>query len=287
MLKIKRRIYNLIGPFSIFSCLTIFIICVSSLEADKLSEKERALNMIADFADRICKDIPIEGTDEQLILSGEAKAKLNKLVKQLANIGIEAAGKYDKKAYQGILQKDLVEVLKNSTECKMTVFEKLKNVLLQDYTIPPNTGGHIPKKLPAYKAIGSSMKSKRSGPQNVLNGKTSRSFSSSWWPRPGDTVGAWIEFYLNKSCIVNSINHYIMLPNEHRVKSQIRNATLRFSDGSTQQIAFSYKSGWQTVNLHPVKTDKVRLTVDDIFPSSRDSSQLQVIEFELIGHSCE
>lgn len=89
---------------------------------------EEALKLITDTADKICKDIPLEGHGQNVELSGQAKAELSKLVKNLADIGIQGAGKYEQSQYQGLIQKDLTEALKTSTNCKLTIWNDLKNI---------------------------------------------------------------------------------------------------------------------------------------------------------------
>lgn len=93
---------------------------------NSLAEQERALNMIADFADRLCADIPLTGNG--LELTGKAKAELSGFIKKIAEIGIEGAAKYHN--YEGVLQKDLVNALKDSTTCKLEVFKELKDKIL-------------------------------------------------------------------------------------------------------------------------------------------------------------
>lgn len=95
--------------------------------ASDLSAKKEALDVIADFAERLCKDIPLEGSGESIELSGEARAELNGLIKKLADLGIQGIGKYQKSYYEGILRSDLAEVLKSRTECRLEIFRKLED----------------------------------------------------------------------------------------------------------------------------------------------------------------
>lgn len=99
---------------------------------------QEALNIVADFADRICKNIPLEGTGSDLELSGNAKAELSGLINKIADLGIEGAAKYNSSKYQGLLQKDLATVLKNSMDCKLEVFKSLKDGLFITHPIAPS-----------------------------------------------------------------------------------------------------------------------------------------------------
>src|SRR5713101_951665 len=98
---------------------------------DTLEAQKQALNMINDFADHFCINIPLAGSGNQLELSGDAKAELNELIKKIVNLKIEGAAKYLSGEYQGVLQKDLVEALKNSVDCKRDIWKDLKKLVPQ------------------------------------------------------------------------------------------------------------------------------------------------------------
>jgi len=104
-----------------------------------IEDNEKALNMIADFADRLCKDIPLQGHGDNLELSGSAKAELNGIIKRLANLGIDGAIKYQNTDYEGLLQKDLVTALKDSTNCRLQIWNDLKDKLISSNTFPAPT----------------------------------------------------------------------------------------------------------------------------------------------------
>ena len=140
------------------------------------------------------------------------------------------------------------------------------------------------EKLPVFRAIGSSEKRDSSTAQNVLDGNLDAyAARSSWLPRPGDTIGAWVDLYLNKPCTVTGINYYIKLGGNG---SQIRKAIVSFDDSPSKEILFEYKDGWQMVQISPTKTDKLRITVEDIFPMGK-GNELRIIEIELYGNNCE
>lgn len=112
---------------------------------DFLAERKRALNIIADFADRLCKDIPLDGTGDNLELSGKAKVELSGIIKKIADLGVEGAVKYQKSEYKGLLQKDLVKALQESTNCRLQVWEDLKETILKHSGSKPSP---VPQKLP-------------------------------------------------------------------------------------------------------------------------------------------
>jgi len=113
-------------------------------------ENKQALDMIADFADRICEKVPLTGTGEHVELSGDAKAELKGLLQKIANLGIEGAAKYQEEKWSGVLQKDIATILEKRIECKKEIWNDLKykifassskkkpNVQLVDIQVSPS-----------------------------------------------------------------------------------------------------------------------------------------------------
>ncbi len=120
------RIIAIIKSTALVVFLTMIPMLTGTAMADSVDDWGKALKIIGDFADRLCKDIPLEGQDKNLELTGSAKAELNGILKKLTNLGIEGAAKYQDTSYKGVLQKDLASVLKNSTDCRLQVWKDLK-----------------------------------------------------------------------------------------------------------------------------------------------------------------
>ena len=106
----------------------------ASVEADDLLKQKESLEIIADFADRLCNKISITGSSENLELSGNAKAELNNILKKIADLGIQGAVKYQQSEYENVLQKDLAVLLRDSAKCKQEVWNDLKDKLLTPVT---------------------------------------------------------------------------------------------------------------------------------------------------------
>jgi len=92
--------------------------------------KKQALKLISEFADNFCNDVPLKGTANSLEFSGKAKIELNGIIKEIADLGIEGAGKYQKSEYQGLLQKDLIQGYKTSNDCRKYIWKELSDTLL-------------------------------------------------------------------------------------------------------------------------------------------------------------
>jgi hypothetical protein len=101
-------------------------------------ENADALDLIADFADRICTDIPLEGSSTSLRLSGEAEARLSSLLEYLGDLGISGTAEFNEGEYRGLLQADIIQALTNSTNCKLEIWHDLKDRLL-----PPDTKSDV------------------------------------------------------------------------------------------------------------------------------------------------
>lgn len=109
---------------------TALVACAFGAQSQDLDRDAKALNLIADFADRICSSPPLEGEASNLELSASGKAAVSKFVRQLADLRIDASVKYDAPAYKGVLQKDLTGLLRGSENCRMKVYDDLKEKLL-------------------------------------------------------------------------------------------------------------------------------------------------------------
>jgi hypothetical protein len=84
-----------------------------------------ALDLITETAQKICNDVPTAGERQSVEANGDVKAALNGLLKRLGDIGVSGAGKYEAEQYVGVLQKDLAVVLRENSECKVTVLRLL------------------------------------------------------------------------------------------------------------------------------------------------------------------
>jgi len=99
--------------------------------ANTLEEQKAALNIIADFAERLCVTVPLEeGQTGNLELSGSGKIELNKLIGNIVDLGVEGAAKYQAEEWKGVLQKDLPRLLKDNINCKIEVWKDLKDRLI-------------------------------------------------------------------------------------------------------------------------------------------------------------
>ena len=105
--------------------------------AQTTTSSTEALKTIGDFAERLCQTVPLDTKSEKIELTGSAKAELEGIVKKLANLGVSGAAKYDSASSKNVLQKDLAEVLKDSRNCRLQVWNDLKGKFEVGTVTPP------------------------------------------------------------------------------------------------------------------------------------------------------
>ncbi len=106
----------------------LFLAIISKIAySNELEKQKEALNIIADFSDRLCSNIPLSGSREAIELTGEAKAELDELLKKIASLGIQGAAQYQKNQWNGVIHQDLAEILATNMDCKLKVLDVLKD----------------------------------------------------------------------------------------------------------------------------------------------------------------
>lgn len=108
----------------------VLVMVSRSHAADDLDRQQKALNIISEFASKICQDISLSHETSSLELSASAKAGLKGVAKKIADLGFEAATKYSNTTEQGLLQQNLAQALADSRTCRVKVWDDLKGKLL-------------------------------------------------------------------------------------------------------------------------------------------------------------
>lgn len=110
-------------------------VVASGAEAADLEDAKRALEVIREFADELCKSPSLEGSAQTIDLSASAKADLNNVLRRVADLGLEGATKYQSAEYQGVLQKDLAGIVHRAADCRLEVWRDLKDKLLPEENV--------------------------------------------------------------------------------------------------------------------------------------------------------
>jgi hypothetical protein len=123
-----------------FAATAAFIaISAPSYGADLTTQREaqrEALQLIKEFANDICTRVPISGSQENLELTGEAKAGLTGVVSKLADLQIEGSGKLQNENHTGVLQKELAASIAKGDDCRLSVFRELKQDIIPNLISP-------------------------------------------------------------------------------------------------------------------------------------------------------
>lgn len=112
--------------------LVIFFFYLGTVRADDLDNRQKALNIIADFADKFCKEVPRIGKSSSKEITGDTKLELKGLLKKIADLGFGVRAKYNSNNYEGLLQTDLASTIQDNIKCRLKIWGDLKDKLLTD-----------------------------------------------------------------------------------------------------------------------------------------------------------
>lgn len=123
---IKLQVFVLIVGF-------LLTISLTGAYATDLEDQDKALAVIAKFADKICTRVSSEDEKEELEVTGTINAELPGLLKNITDIGIKGAAVYEKgKSKRTVLEKDLVNAIMITDNCRLAVLSKLEGKLIPE-----------------------------------------------------------------------------------------------------------------------------------------------------------
>lgn len=129
----------------VFVCTLLAAIAVNTTcRADTFDSAQRALEIISRTAVTLCSQPPLRGETTSVELSAGAKVELARLLRYLVDIGVSGAAKYQRVEYSGLLQRDLATALRDANECRLRVYDGLKDRLLdQAFPSEASTSANI------------------------------------------------------------------------------------------------------------------------------------------------
>jgi len=98
--------------------------------AESLDTQQKAVRLITDTADKICNVVSTTGEANSSEVKGSVSAQLSGLASKLADLGVSGTGSVTSEQYQNVLRSDLAAVLRQNTECRLSIFNSLKHTLL-------------------------------------------------------------------------------------------------------------------------------------------------------------
>jgi hypothetical protein len=96
----------------------------SQPQPDRLAE-------VTDFADRICRDAPLDSRSSKKELSAKGKAEVGGFLKYLSDLGFEIGGGRTSTESYGVLQDQLAGSIANGNDCRKSVVHDLLPIVFQ------------------------------------------------------------------------------------------------------------------------------------------------------------
>ena len=115
----------------------ILITGTNTLFAQGVNPTKEALKLITETSKNICARVPIEGSSQSVVLTGDAQAKLTGFFRKVFGIGIDRAATYDSEEYKSVLRKDLASAIEAENDCALSVFNTLVAKLSLSIPAPP------------------------------------------------------------------------------------------------------------------------------------------------------
>lgn len=79
------------------------------------------LKEIADTASQLCGYMSESGSKSTTQITGDVNAELSGLAKRLANLGVKGTGTIDSSQYEGVVQEQLADTLKDIRQCRENI----------------------------------------------------------------------------------------------------------------------------------------------------------------------
>ncbi|MCY7297430.1 hypothetical protein [Alteromonas sp. a30] len=128
---LERASYKKFKNLSFF----LFFITLPSF-GQSIEDSRKILSLISEFANEICEKVPLSSSSNTLSLSGKVNADVSKLLKKIADIGIDGELTFSNTESNGFLQKDLEKTVRHSTNCRLEIWKDLKDKVLPKQTRP-------------------------------------------------------------------------------------------------------------------------------------------------------
>lgn len=116
--------------YSIFTGCAFAIVSLGGFSAAQSIDLQ-ALREVKEFAIEFCEDVDYsQGSSSEIMLSGEAEARVSGLLKKLTDIGVAGTASFNSKNYVGVLQEELGNELKSVRECRMAIWNDMKTSVI-------------------------------------------------------------------------------------------------------------------------------------------------------------
>jgi len=113
-----------------FYAVTAALLLTTYASTSVATDLQQQLNLITETANKLCNEVPLQGNTSANEVSGKVSAEVRGLMRKLVDAGAQAEGRHESQEFQGLLQKDLLEALRDRNNCKLHVWTDLKDKLL-------------------------------------------------------------------------------------------------------------------------------------------------------------
>ena len=114
----------------------LWLIAMNASAYDDGAFNSKALDQIKDMAAEMCVHAQTGGSSTKVEASASINADLSKLLRKLANLGVNAKAAYQDEQHQGVLADQVLAAAQQSNDCKEHVFD----VLISRLPAPAVTG---------------------------------------------------------------------------------------------------------------------------------------------------
>lgn len=166
--------------------------------------QQDAMNALGDFAERMCKDVPLTGQTTDDVLSGGATAELSGLFRKLASFGIHLDASHKEEHYSNVLRKDLPQVLANTSDCKLRVLE----LMHRDFFGQPESNWMTYDEL----SVTNDTKGKQQFYPSIIDGHCDgnvEKYKAQWKPFPPGTSAYYTWWGMHKELFDQRNNYYV------------------------------------------------------------------------------
>ncbi len=101
-----------------------------ALNSDTMKE---ATDLLNSSLPQICSEFTHSGSSESMVVSGDATAKLNNLLKKLADFGVKGTGEIKSEQYVGVPQTQLADQLNQTRACRKDLFDKIFPIIEKSF----------------------------------------------------------------------------------------------------------------------------------------------------------
>jgi hypothetical protein len=116
-----------------FGTVAVFLASLTPTVGQALNEHQRALQIIAEHAQKVCPPPGTTGSRTEIGGDAKIKADVAGLTRRLIDVGGEIGGRARRTTWDGVAQEQLAQVIQSGNDCRLKLYE-----LLVPHFMPPS-----------------------------------------------------------------------------------------------------------------------------------------------------